>query len=129
MYPSATYRAVKARRLRSIQRRATRELSEAFAAGRLSLNKAEVLSQLSPARQRRILAQEQQKEESQRLAALAISSILAQESRPDLVQVAQTIAETIRCADPGSIVAKSWQREAALGPPRRSAATCADHPK
>jgi hypothetical protein len=97
MYRSATYAAVKQRRLRSIERRATRELSEAFAGGALSLRKAEMLSRLSPARQRRILRQEQLQEQGERLAAQALHDFLAQEKgRIDLKQVARRIVETIR---------------------------------
>jgi hypothetical protein len=95
MFPSATYAAVKARRLRSIERRATRELSEADADGRLSLNKAEILSQLSPARQRRILAQEQRKEDAKRLAAETLRDLLAHAKRIDLKEVADTICCTV----------------------------------
>jgi hypothetical protein len=97
MFPSATYQAVKARRLRSIRRRATRELTVALAGGELSLRKAEILSQLSPARQRRILRQEQLQEQGKRLAARALHDFQAQEKgRIDLKQVARQIVETIR---------------------------------
>ena len=97
MYPSATYAAVRARRLRSIHRRATRELSEAFAAGKLSLNRTEILSQLSPARQRRILAREQLKEDAQWLAARAIALFLQTQDAPiQLSEVTSRIIETIR---------------------------------
>ena len=97
MFASATYQAVKARRLRSIRRRATRELSEALASGQLSLRRAEIVSRLSPARQRRILAKEQLQEQGERLAAQALHDFLAQEKgRIDLKQVARRIVETIR---------------------------------
>ena len=97
MFPSATYAAVKARRLRSIERRATPELSAALAVGEISLNKAEMLSCLGARQQRRILNQEQRKEDAQRLAAQALHDFLAQEKgRIDLKQVARRIVETIR---------------------------------
>jgi hypothetical protein len=97
MFASATYAATKQRRLRAIARRATPELSEAFSQGELSLRRTELLSKLSPARQRQILAKEQRKEDAQRLAAQALHDFLAQEKgRIDLKQVARRIVETIR---------------------------------
>ena len=95
MYRSATYAAVKQRRLRSIERRATPELSEAFAAGQLSLRRTEILSQLSPERQRRILRQEHLQEQGERLAAQVLRDFLAQAKQIDLKEVADAIRCTV----------------------------------
>jgi hypothetical protein len=96
MFPSATYQAVRTRRLRGIRRRATPELSEALDTGKISFMRAETLSRLGARQQRRILAQEQRKEDAQRLAAEALHSILAQEKgRIDLRQLADAIRLTV----------------------------------
>jgi hypothetical protein len=70
---------------------------EALSSGEISTRKAEMLSKLSSARQRRIMARERQKEDGQRVAALVIGSVLGEEKgRIDLGQVTARIVETIR---------------------------------
>jgi hypothetical protein len=93
MFPSATYAAVRQRRLRSIQLRGTPELIAALDTGKISFMRAETISRLGARQQRRILEREQFKENAQRLAAEALRDLLAQAKRIDLKEV----AEAIRC--------------------------------
>jgi hypothetical protein len=95
MYPSATYQAVRTRRLRSIERRATSQLREAFAAGELSMNRAEILSKLSPTRQRQILAHEQFEKNAQRVAAAVLHDLLSRGQRIDLSAIADAIRSSV----------------------------------
>jgi len=75
-FPSDSYAADKARRLRRINRRAVPELQKAFESGELSLRKFDVLSRLSPRKQRRIIASEKATGAAALLAARTIDQFL-----------------------------------------------------
>jgi hypothetical protein len=75
-YVSDSYTIDKARRLRRIKRRAVPELQKAFENGELSLRKFDILSRLSPRKQRRIIASEKATSAAALLAAKAINQFL-----------------------------------------------------
>ena len=75
--PSQAYAAHKARRLRRIRRRATPELTEAFAAGDISLRQYDILSRRGVREQRARIARQHREIESARMAAEVIEGKLA----------------------------------------------------
>ena len=77
VFASQSYAEARARRLRRIAKRASAELKEAYREGRLSLRQYDLLSKLSPHRQRKAIELERNKERAQTLAAAAIRSVLA----------------------------------------------------
>jgi len=76
LYPSQLYAAHKARRLRRIRRRATPELTEAFAAGAISLRSYDNLSRRGAGEQRARIARLTSEIESAPIAAETIEGIL-----------------------------------------------------
>ena len=75
-FPSQEYAASKVRRLKRIRARAIPELSEAFAAGKLTLRQFDLISRLRPEEQRSKMAHLHERIESARIAAETIDEIL-----------------------------------------------------
>jgi hypothetical protein len=96
MFPSATYEAVKRRRLAGITARASPELLAALTSGRISIRQADMLSRQPARKQRQALWQEQQKHKSQLAAAQVIRPVLATEGRPELRQISKSIIEALQ---------------------------------
>jgi hypothetical protein len=97
LYASASYSLTKERRLRRIGRSAILELTETFNAGGLSLRQYDLLSRLSPTRQRKALQAGRHRKEGQELAARVIHSLLAKKERAiDLASLEAKIIESIR---------------------------------
>ena len=98
-FASQSYGEARARRLRRIERRATPELQAAYQERRLSLRAYDQLSKLSPARQRKAIHFDRNKERAQTQAALTIRAVLAQHpQRIDLGLIARKIISAIRGA-------------------------------
>jgi hypothetical protein len=90
--------------LRRIGVRATAELSEAFAAGKLTLRRYDILSRHAATKRRAIIAKQEQEAEHARLAAKAINGLLdgaKYVSAPvRLAEVAAAICEAVHAARP-----------------------------
>jgi hypothetical protein len=101
-FPSQEYAASKARRLRRIDARATPELSQTFAAGRLTLRRYDILSRLPSTKQRAIIAQQEQETARARLAAETINAVLDDTKSSDipvrLAEIAAGIYEAVQSA-------------------------------
>jgi len=96
-FASHSHAEARARRLRRIERRATTELKAAYEEGRLSLRQYDLLSKLSPVRQRKAIHCDRNKEQAQTQAALTIRAVLAhQPQRIDLGLIARKIIASIR---------------------------------
>ena len=99
LYASDSYAIDKARRLRRIKRRAVSELQQAFESGELSLRKFDILSRLSPRKQRRIIASEKASNAAALIAAKAIDEFLddiGTETPIQLPEVAAAISSAVR---------------------------------
>ena len=77
LFSSQLYAAHKARRLARIRRRATPELTQAFAAGDISLRQYDILSRRGAREQRERIARQQRERKSARIAAEVIAGKLA----------------------------------------------------
>jgi hypothetical protein len=75
-FPSQEYAASKARRLRRIAARATSDLSQAFAAGKVTLRQYDLVSRLAPKQQRARIAVLNREIEGAKIAAEVIDEIL-----------------------------------------------------
>jgi hypothetical protein len=99
LYASSSYAETKERRLRRAGRYAVRELTDAFNAGNLSLRQYELMSRLSPARQKKTLQLDRHRKEGQQLAARVIHLLLARtRERIDLTAIETEIIASIRGA-------------------------------
>jgi hypothetical protein len=106
LFPSQAYAASKARRLRRIGSRATPELSEAFAAGKVTLRRYDILSRLTGTKQRAIIAKQEQETEHTRLAAETINALSDDAKSAGtpvrLAEVAAAIYETVQGTRPAA---------------------------
>jgi len=75
-FPSDSYAAERARRLRRIARRSSTELTKAFESGQLSLRQYDLLSRRSTRQQKRILAAERSRSVTALVAAQTINQFL-----------------------------------------------------
>jgi hypothetical protein len=75
-FASQAYAEARKLRLRRIERTATPELKEACEEGRYSLRQYDLLSKLSPVRQKKALRLDFHKEQAQNLAAATIRAVL-----------------------------------------------------
>jgi hypothetical protein len=100
-FPSQEYAASKARRLRRIGARATPELSEAFAAGKITLRQYDLVSRLAPKQQRVKIDLLNRKIRGAKIAAEAIERLLGTNRAAGQVQLSE-VARTIREAVAGS---------------------------
>jgi len=98
MYPSETYQAVKARKLRWLRKHATVELILAYETDQLSFRETFKLAHLPARQQRASLARQQQEVEAAQIAARTIEQILAAGVPIRLGE----IADAIRVSIPGS---------------------------
>ena len=97
LFVSQSYDEARARRLRQIRARAIPELNEAFATGKLTLRRYDILSRLTGRKQRKAVRLERNRERAQNLAAVAIRSVLACDPQQiDLGLIASRISDSIR---------------------------------
>jgi hypothetical protein len=95
-YPSQDYVAHKRRRLQRIKARATPELTDVFAGGKITLRQFDLASRLTPGEQRSKIARLNQAIENSRIAAKTIDELLnGSGGLVQLCEVARTIRETV----------------------------------
>ena len=99
-YLSQQYAASKARRLRRIGARATPELSQAFAAGKVTLRQYDLVSRLVPKQQRERIAAINREIEGAEIAARAIDEMLdhSKDGPVRLSEVARSIRAAVQAA-------------------------------
>lgn len=103
LFPSQAYAAHKARRLQRIRRRATPELTQAFAVGDISLRQYDILSLRGAREQRARMARQQRERKSARLAAETICAILDRTKAADAPVHLAEITAAIRYAVQGRV--------------------------
>jgi hypothetical protein len=99
LFPSQEYAASKTRRLRRIALRATPELSEAFAAGKITLRQYDLGSRLSPKQQRTRIAALNREIEGAQIATKVIDKML--DGTPGsvrLTEVARAVCQAVQAA-------------------------------
>jgi hypothetical protein len=102
-FPSQEYAASKSRRLKRIAARTTVELSEAFAAGKVTLRQYDLISRLAPKQQKERIAVLNREIEGAQIAASTIEEILDRsKGAPDSVRLSE-VARVIREAVSGRL--------------------------
>jgi hypothetical protein len=100
VFPSQEYAASKVRRLRRIAARAIPELSEAFAAGKVTLRQYDLISQLPATQQRARVAALDREIEEARIAAKVINEMLdGKKDLPRLSDISAAIMQAVQRAN------------------------------